>query len=106
MEQSTSWQADSRSAGQEIPSLLWNSRFQYRFHTNPPPSTILIYLNPVHKLTIFSWSVLILSSYLCLCLRNCPLPSVVSTKLVYAFSVSIWHVTCSANVATHTWDIS
>jgi len=32
MEQSTSWEAISRSASQEISRLLWNPQFNFRVH--------------------------------------------------------------------------
>jgi hypothetical protein len=37
-------EANSFSSGQEIPCLLWNSKFRDRIHKSPPPAPILIRL--------------------------------------------------------------
>jgi hypothetical protein len=100
MERSPSWKANSHSASQDIPLLLWNPKVHYRIHKRHPLVPILSQFNPGHILTTYLRSILILSSYLQL---NSPIglfPSVCPIKfqsfLVFhsrsQWSRRLWHL--------------
>ena len=48
MKQSSSWEANSSSANQEIPHILLNPKVHYHIHKYLPPLPILSLINPIH----------------------------------------------------------
>jgi hypothetical protein len=98
MEQRSSWEANSFSASQEIPRILWNPAVHYHIHKSPPSVPILSQLNPVHPPPSTVWSILILSSHLRLGLPSGHLPSGLPIKILYATVFSPIRPTCSAHL--------
>jgi hypothetical protein len=71
MEQSPLWIAASRSAGQEIPHLLWKQKIPYHNNKSPSLATILSQLvQNTSSLPIYFSSILILSSHVLLYLPS------------------------------------
>jgi len=48
LDQSSSWEANSCSASQEIPCILWNLKFHYYAYESLPLAPILCYISTVH----------------------------------------------------------
>jgi hypothetical protein len=57
------WGAIKRAATQELPSISWNPKVQYRVHKIPPLVPILSHINPIHIIPISLRSILILSTH-------------------------------------------
>jgi len=95
-QQSPSSEADSHSAIQEIPHLLWNPKLHYRVHKGQLLVPIMSQMNSVQTFSSISLrSVLILSSHLRLGLPNGPFfPSGLPTKMLYALVISPRSATC------------
>jgi hypothetical protein len=53
----TSWEANSHSAGQEIPRLLWKPKVPYRDDKNPPLDPILDQMHPVHTFSVYFFKI-------------------------------------------------
>jgi hypothetical protein len=98
MEQRHSCEANSFSASQEIPHILWNPEVRYRIHKSTPPFPILSQLNSVHAHPTPWRSILILSSHLRLDLASGRLPSGLPTKILYAPHFFPIRPTCPANL--------
>jgi hypothetical protein len=84
MELSSPWEAASRSATHEIPSILWNKNDHYHIHKSLPIVSILRQLNPVNILNYISLGyILILPFQLCLGLPSGLLPWGFFMKTLY-----------------------
>jgi hypothetical protein len=95
-ELSTTKEATSCAAIRYFPSILWNLKAHCYIHTSPPLDPMLSQTSPVS--TLSPWSILILSTHLCLRLP-CPLfPYGFSTNNLYIFLASLIHATYPAQL--------
>jgi hypothetical protein len=84
IEQSLCWEANSSSATQEIPRVLWNPKVYHRIHKSPPPAPILSHIDSVHAHNSSSWRpILTLSCHLILGLPCALLPSGYPIETLY-----------------------
>jgi hypothetical protein len=61
--QCVSMETDSRSPDHEIPRLLWNPNIHYCVHKNPPPAPNPSYVNPIHILTRYFFTIFLILSF-------------------------------------------
>jgi hypothetical protein len=99
MEQSPSWEDNSRSARQEILHLFWNPKVYYRVHKNPPLDPTMNQMNPIHTILHYFHNIhfnIILPSTLGhpSGLFHSDLP----TKILYEFLISPMHAICPAHL--------
>jgi hypothetical protein len=94
MKQNPSWEADSHSASQEIPSFIWNPTVQYRVHKIPPPAPNLSHMNPVHNLFQINFNIIFPST------SRSPVtfPSDFPIKIMYALPTYPMRATRIANL--------
>jgi hypothetical protein len=88
------WEAASRSATQELPTILWKPKVHYRVHKNPLLVTILSQMSPVHIApSHFSTIHFIVISHLCLCVPSGFFPLGFPTKIlcVFLFAPRVLH---------------
>jgi hypothetical protein len=89
MERNRSWEAGSRSAGREVPRLLWSTRVHCRVRGGPPLVPVLGRTSRVRSFRSASLgSILILFSHKRLDLQSYLFPSGFPTKFLYALLIS------------------
>jgi hypothetical protein len=100
MEQSSSCEADSYSASQKFPHLLWNPKVHYLVHKNPPLIPVVRHINSVHTLpTLYLFKIY---SNIILHLRlyhpSSRFLSGFPTRILYGFIISPVRITCPVHL--------
>jgi hypothetical protein len=90
MHLSNSRETASCAAIQELPRILWNSRFHYSFHKSPPLVPILSQTDPVNTTPSYPRSILILFTHKHLGLPSGLCPSGFPNNILYAFLFSLF----------------
>jgi hypothetical protein len=98
MELSTTREATSCAATQELPSILWNSKVHYRIHKSPALVLILSQTNQVHTTPSYLSQIHRNIIHLRLGLPSGILPSGFPTNNLYAFILSTIHATCPSHI--------
>ena len=99
MKKSCSLEANSSSACQEIPCILWNPNVHYNVHYTLLPVSILSHNNPIHAVPFFFFEI-----HFNIIIQSMPtlpsglFPSGFPTKTLFAFLFSHIHVMCPANL--------
>jgi hypothetical protein len=91
MDQRPSWEADTCSAGQWVPSILWKPKVRYCVHKSPPLEPIPRQMNRFHTL-IELISILILSSHLGPDFPNGLFPSDFPTSILNLVTPHTFHM--------------
>jgi hypothetical protein len=106
MQQGPSWEANSHSASQEIPLLLWNSKVHHRAHNIPPLVPILSQMNPVHNFPHYFSKIhsnVIFASMSTF--SECSLPFSFPTKMFYFLRISLLSYACYMTPSPHSLDL-
>jgi hypothetical protein len=97
-ELSPSREAANCAATQELPSILWNPKFQYRVHKSPPLVHILSHITPIPTIPFFFSKIYFNSVHpLHLGLPSGLFPSGFPTNILFEFFSPI-RATCPAHL--------
>jgi len=94
-EQSFYWEANIFSASQEIPNILWNTKFHYCVYKCVPVVPILSQINSVQFIFYINFSIIL--PYIPRCSNHLFLAGF-STKIPFAFLFSPMHTTYPAHL--------
>ena len=88
-------EADSSSASQKIPRILWDTKVHYHVYNSPPLVPNLSHMNPVHTAQHhFYRTTVVLSSQTSVALPSGHSHSGSHTKIMYALLLHLMNTTC------------